>query len=157
MRNPIRTIMFAMLMLSSSLAVAEKPEWYVVVYGENHLITLGASANGDVIDGKFLAEDFSGKEIFVHTHQDYSLSQFGKKETTYSGSSTVSSEDAMAAVASSAPEEEEPTTEFGPLADSGVTMFSNGDFKGWYCDQLYVTPLGSDRFKLRCDEVMSLQ
>ncbi|MEM7360714.1 MAG: hypothetical protein AAF431_16600 [Pseudomonadota bacterium] len=154
MRDPIRNVLIAILLLNCSVAVADQAEWYVVVYGENHLITLGASADADVVDGKFLSEDFSGKEIFVHTHQDYSLAQFRKKETTYTAN-TVSSEDA--AVAASTPEEAEPTTEFGPLADSGLTIFSNGDFTGWYCDQLYVTPVGSDRYKLRCDKEMTRQ
>ncbi len=131
---------------------ANDKSWYVVVFGENFQTVTGASATADIVDGQFLDVGFVGKEIYVRSEEYYELDQFRPDTPAASGSGVAvatMSEGSMAA--NNTPEEPAPTSEFGPLTDTGLQYVSNEDFRGWYCAQLYVKPLGNRTYRLRCE------
>lgn len=143
----------------ASPVLAGEPQWAVVVYGENYQMISAASATAEMPDGQFLADGFTGKEIFVRSQQYYELDQFrpaNNAGATSGAAVSSAAEAADMAAAPSAPEAGD-MSPFGPLADTGVVKIQDGHFLGWYCDGLFVTPLGGRQYKLSCAENMSQQ
>ena len=141
------------LCIATSAEAADK-QWFVSVFGENLQPVTGASANNKITDGTFLDLAFVGKEIYVRSKEHYELDQFRQEKTNKSDRGSASAAGDAAAVASSSPEKVALTTEFGPLADTGLQYAINGDFRGWYCPQLFVKPLGDKTYRLRCETDM---
>ena len=160
MKNILKLLFISALFTVGHSTAAEEAQWFAVIYGEQHEAAAGMSANSSIENGKFLPDDFVGTEVYVRLQDGYSLSQYRPHNPSNSNSNSVttSSESAMAADAAAQTQStSEPTGEFGPLSDSGVNYFVNGDFQGWYCSQLYITPLGGNDYKLRCNETMQRQ
>lgn len=141
------------LLITSPSAYTKEVPWFAVLFGENFETVTGASSNETIVDGEFINTDFVGKEIYVRMAAGYSLAQYRQEPESDSGGQSQSASDMAAA--QSSPEQIEPMTEFGPLVDSGVGYFKNGEVKSWYCAQLYVMPTvaGSD-YRLRCKQNM---
>lgn len=138
-------------------ALSVDAEWYVAVYGENFQLVDGASATPAVPAGVFLEQSFVGKVMYVRSQEYYELDQFrpnNPTDTSNSISTATESADASM-VASESPSEVPQNTEFGPLVDTGLQYHLNGDFRGWYCANLYVLPMGERVYRLRCEEDMS--
>jgi hypothetical protein len=156
MNNILANFSAVLFFIFANTAHAAEEQWFVAVYGEQHEPITGASSTSAIIDGEFLANDFVGKEIYVRIQQDYSLLQYAPKTTSVSpiGSAVAAKESAIAA--NSTKQTPQPISEF-ELVDSGLTIYVNEDFKGWYCSRLHVTPLGNKEFKLRCNEEMQQQ
>ena len=152
----MRAKLSAIFLLSfSSTVLAEEPIWFVAVYGENMQLISGASSTADVVDGVFLDTDYVGTEIYVRVQEGYELDGFRPHESTTSNGMSSAVSEAADMAASSAPSEPEPTSEFGPLTDTGVQYYVNGDYFGWFCDALFVKPMGNGVDRLRCDNEMS--
>lgn len=145
-----------MAVCAISSALGAETEWYVVVYGENFQTITGASTSESIEDGQFLGDEFVGHEIFVRSAEYYELDQFRPADSSATGSTQAAM---ISSDASSASEVDSPApgTEFGPLPDTGLTYVMDGDFRGWTCPELYVTPLGERVYRLRCDQEMRLE
>ena len=139
----------------SSIAWAEEPTWFVSVHGENMQLISGASSTADVVDGVFLDTNYVGTEIYVRVTEGYELDGFRPPDSTSTDAASGVVSEAASAAATAAPPETEPTSEFGPLTDTGVQYYQNGDFFGWFCSALYVKPMGNGVDRLRCDTDMS--
>ena len=131
-------------------------QWYVNVLGENQQLITGASVTPNITDGKFLDKKFKGKKFYVRVQEHYELDGFRQKTNT-SASSSGSASASMAAEAASATEQKQLMTKFGPLTDSGLEMHVSGDFHGWYCSHLYVTPRGKREYELSCNDEMKFR
>ena len=150
----MRVILLSLLALSYATYLrAEEPSWFVAVYGENMQLISGASSTMTVVDGVFLDPTFVGAEIYVRVEPGYELDGFRPSGQT--STATVASAVAQSAGdAAHNASETQPNSEFGPLVDTGVQYFKNGDFFGWYCTGLFVQPVGDRVYRLRCNEQM---
>ena len=137
----------------SPTSQAADRQWFVAVYGENFEPVVGASADEDVTEGEFLSDDFVGKVMYVKIEKDYSLIQYYSAPVTdiASGSASMSTSDASVA---NSPQDTGPIGEYGPLVDTGLQYVLDGGFYGWECSHLFVTHLGGQVHRLRCDETM---
>ena len=152
----MRVKMLAVISLGfSSVAWAEEPIWFVAVFGESMQLIAGASSTEQVIDGVFLDPSYVGTEIYVRAQEGYELDGFRPEESSSSDAVSATMSVAEDSAASSASPEAKPTSEFGPLTDTGVQYYLNGDYFGWFCDLLYVKPMGNGVDRLRCDQAMS--
>ncbi len=149
--RPLFFLLSLLIFLPSFSQAADK-KWYVTVYGEHFQPITGASVSSSVKDGSFLDSQFIGKELYVRSEEHYELDEFRPKTATNStgGSAVVQG----GAVAMNSPEQPMLMTEFGPLVDTALQYQHSGDFHGWYCDRLYVKPMGQRVFRLRCDSPM---
>ncbi len=141
------------LLLAAPLTAGDA-QWAVVIHGENFQMAAGASATAEIIDGQFLPESFAGKQVFVRTQPHYELDGFRPASSATSTSDTASS---AAAVAGASGAEQRDMSPFGPLPDAGLVRIQDGDFRGWYCRGLVVTPLGGRDYRLSCNESMQFQ
>ncbi len=150
----IKLLAMFSLILWSVVSAAE-PIWFVAVYGENMQLISGASGTPNVEEGVFLDKKFVGTEIYVRVKDGYELDGFRPLESASSGAVSDSISEAADSAASSSPAEVKPTSEFGPLTDTGVQYYQNNDYFGWFCAALFVKPMGNGVDRLRCDEEMS--
>lgn len=150
----IRPLAIVSLVLSSAVSAAE-PTWFVAVYGENMQLISGASGTPSVEEGVFLDTNYVGTEIYVRVIEGYELDGFRPYESGSSGAVSDSVSEATGSAASSSPATVELTSEFGPLADTGVQYYLNDDYFGWFCPALFVKPMGNGVDRLRCDTEMS--
>ena len=141
----------------ANLASAGDRQWYVSVNGgENYEVIVAASDKQSLSVGSYLADSFSGKQIYLRLADNYSLEQYRppSRNTSQSESAAVT---AAADVATSTADKPA-TREAFYIVDGGVTSFADGDFKGWYCTQrLKVTPLGNKDYLLGCPQRMTRQ
>ena len=152
----MRVRLFAVLSLGFwAAAWAEDPIWFVAVFGENMQLITGASGTEQVVDGVFLDTNYVGTEIYVRVAEGYELDGFRPHESTVSDAVSGPVSATEDAAAGSESPEASPVSEFGPLTDTGVQYFLNGDYFGWICDALYVKPMGNGVDRLRCEKTMS--
>lgn len=148
--------LLALLLLGLSSTVwAEEPIWFVAVYGENMQPITGASSTLDVVDGVFLDPEYVGTEIYVRVEKGYELDGFRPPDNTSTTAVSGAISEVAGGAAASAPAEAKPRSEFGPLTDTGVQYYLDGDYFGWFCAALYVKPMGNGVDRLRCDNEMS--
>ncbi len=151
------SILFILMSFSASICSAEA-YWYVNILGDNHQLIEGASTTPNIVAGSFVDKSFVGKKLYVQSKEHYELDSFRPKPVENNGGAVSGSMSASADEASvSATKEENLTTKFGPLTDSGLEIAQNGDFHGWWCSNLYVTPLGGRKYELSCNETMKYQ
>ena len=151
MRNH-QFLFIAAVSLCANAAAAERT-WYVTLHGgENMQLIAGAAGTPAVADRQFLDAGFVGKTIYVRTLPGYELAGFRPPEPAQNTAAAASV--SASATASASPEADTPTTEFGPIPDSGLQYHQDGDFFGWHCDALFIKPMGNGIDRLRCDEPM---
>ena len=149
--------LFLLVFCAALTAEAADMKWFVSVYGENFQHVTGASATTNIKDGEFLDVGFVGKEMYVRSEKHYELDQFRPSTSTDNSDVEATEESEAIAVARKVPKKPALTSEFGPLADTGLQFAINGDFHGWSCSQLYVKPLGGKTYRLRCETDMKYE
>ncbi len=151
----MRTTLLFILSLGFSTALwSNEPTWFVSVHGESMQLISGAAATPQVSDGVFLDKDYAGNLIYVRTVKGYELDGFRPIESEGAVTATSMVSEAADSAANTGLVKAKPSSEFGPMTDTGVQYILNHDYFGWYCAKMYVKPMGNGVDRLRCDKEM---